>query len=291
MERNNGSIETGEKQKNFNFIAYPIIITIAIAFFYSIPGILLEQSVGKDAITSWKPYILAFSQVFFMLIPAIIAAKYVPLPEGALLKLRGKITPQMILFAIVGLVGLRFFAAGYLSLQDMIVPDSLRNAYEEIYKAIDELYSQYLRSDSFGALLQSLMIGALVPAICEETLFRGFLQNSLAQRLKTGTAIVITGVLFAVLHMNIIEFIPLVVIGIFLGYSAGISGGLLLPMIIHLLNNAAAIFILYIADKQGIGDEYDIMPPYAAGFALLIGILLIWYSIYSMKRYQNSTSA
>ncbi|HEY9825701.1 MAG TPA: type II CAAX endopeptidase family protein [Stenomitos sp.] len=97
-----------------------------------------------------------------------------------------------------------------------------------------------------------LTIGLLwgLVAICaplfEETLFRGFLLTSLTRYIPAWQAITLSGVLFAVAHLNLGDLLPLSVLGMLLGYVYLRSRNLLASMLLHSLWNSGSFVGLLI---------------------------------------------
>jgi hypothetical protein len=88
-------------------------------------------------------------------------------------------------------------------------------------------------------LYNVLMVGILVVAapVLEEFLFRGFLLHRWGTRWRLGTAVILSSVLFGVLHSNIVG---LTVFGLVMALLYLRSRSLGLVMIVHSLNNAIA---------------------------------------------------
>ena len=93
-------------------------------------------------------------------------------------------------------------------------------------------------------LIKFTMI-AILPAICEETLFRGVIQSTLEKHHKKFAAIVITAVLFGIFHMNPYRFLPTMLIGLYLGYLAQKTGSIFPGMIVHAINNGLIYVLVY----------------------------------------------
>lgn len=86
---------------------------------------------------------------------------------------------------------------------------------------------------------------ALVPAFCEEFLFRGVIQPAYEAR-GPRLALFVGGLLFAFFHQRLQGLIPILPISFVLGYVLWRSGSLAVSMLTHLGNNAlfAAVAIL-----------------------------------------------
>ncbi|AFY60650.1 CPBP family intramembrane glutamic endopeptidase [Synechococcus sp. PCC 6312] len=84
-----------------------------------------------------------------------------------------------------------------------------------------------------------LMVAVMAP-VFEETLFRGFLLPSLLPRMRPVTAMLTSGGLFAIAHLNAADLLPLAVLGTILGYVYWRSGNLLASMLLHGIWNSGS---------------------------------------------------
>lgn len=82
---------------------------------------------------------------------------------------------------------------------------------------------------------------AFIPAICEELCFRGILFGTLNKRLKPIMAIVITGLIFGIYHMDIVKIFVVGILGIALAYVVYKTKSIFCSMLMHFLNNLYAI--------------------------------------------------
>jgi sodium transport system permease protein len=97
-----------------------------------------------------------------------------------------------------------------------------------------------------GRLAVYLLVFAVLPAVCEELAFRGFILTGLRRRFRAGTAIIISSVLFAVAHMNVFQFAPTFVLGLVLGALVVRSGSVLPAMVCHLIHNGLLIGLTFV---------------------------------------------
>jgi len=92
----------------------------------------------------------------------------------------------------------------------------------------------------------SVLVFALVPAICEEFAFRGFILSGLEHQHRTRSAILLSALLFGFLHVLLSLFQQLfnaTLLGIVLGLLAVRSRSILPGILFHFLNNALAILL------------------------------------------------
>ncbi len=92
-----------------------------------------------------------------------------------------------------------------------------------------------------------VLVFALLPALCEELLFRGALLGLLRRSLHPALACLLVGLLFGLLHLHVVRILPTGVLGVLLCVAALRSGSLWVPVVIHALHNG----VLVIASDQG----------------------------------------
>ncbi|MTJ13217.1 CPBP family intramembrane metalloprotease [Anabaena sp. UHCC 0187] len=92
--------------------------------------------------------------------------------------------------------------------------------------------------------LPDLIWLGLLPGLSEELLFRGVMLPALG---GDHTAVIVSSLCFGVLHLSGSEQWPYVIwatiIGIILGYSALLSGNLLLPIVAHIVTNLLSSYL------------------------------------------------
>jgi sodium transport system permease protein len=118
------------------------------------------------------------------------------------------------------------------------------------------------------------------PALCEETLFRGLMMSGF-RRLGMWPAIFVTAFLFGIAHASIYRLLPVMVLGVFLGYTVWKTRSIFAGMIVHMLNNALVVAMAKVKLFQTIiglrGSEIYLPWSYIATGAVVaaIGIALI----------------
>ncbi|WP_413165134.1 type II CAAX prenyl endopeptidase Rce1 family protein [Capilliphycus salinus ALCB114379] len=96
------------------------------------------------------------------------------------------------------------------------------------------------------ALVIFFVTASIAAPVFEEIMFRGFLLPSLTRYMSLGSAILLSSLFFAIAHMNISEVIPLMTLGIVLGFVYTRSRNLLSSMLLHCLWNSGTLLSLYI---------------------------------------------
>lgn len=91
-----------------------------------------------------------------------------------------------------------------------------------------------------GSLFWVLLVFAILPGICEELLFRGFLLSGLRD-LRPWRAALIVGVFFGLFHMQIDKIPVHTLLGVLLAVVVLRNGSIYLAMLIHMANNGLAL--------------------------------------------------
>ena len=86
-----------------------------------------------------------------------------------------------------------------------------------------------------------LLLMAVLPAICEELAFRGFILSGLRHMGHKWRAILVSSLLFGVAHGVVQQSVMAVLFGMILGYLAVQTGSLLPCMTFHAVHNALGI--------------------------------------------------
>ncbi len=96
---------------------------------------------------------------------------------------------------------------------------------------------------------------ALTPAICEELAFRGFILSGLGRTGRTGVAIVLSSVMFGIIHMIPQQVFNATLVGMLVGLIALRSNSLLPGVIFHFCFNGLAVVHSQAAEYLGNGDS------------------------------------
>lgn len=104
---------------------------------------------------------------------------------------------------------------------------------------------------TFGAIGMFIFGGVIVP-FAEELFFRGVLYLWLRQRFGYWPALLVSSILFGALHGEISIGVAAAVLGMVLAWAYERSQSLWPPVIIHVVNNAAKILLLYLLLATGI---------------------------------------
>lgn len=171
-----------------------------------------------------------------ILAPALLAAWYAKLDFRKAFHL-APFRPLSLAGTILLCLGAAGLAAWVGSLQTGLFPESL--------KMLEGL-KDYLDLGRSGiGLLPGLFILAISPGICEEMLFRGIILSSFKGKFPAWAAVVLTALLFAVVHLNLFRLAPTFLLGLCLTFIVYRTGSIYLSMLAHALNNGLALLLVY----------------------------------------------
>lgn len=142
-----------------------------------------------------------------------------------------------------------------------------------------EMMQTYLTGD--GVVWFALFNIAVVPAICEEILFRGYVLRSFEKSWGIVAAIIISGVIFGMYHLQIANVLPLAAIGMLLAYMTWTTQSIYPAMVAHFVNNGASVlFAKYYPEAAFTEVSPEAMPPlWLVAVSVVISFYLIYYML------------
>lgn len=158
------------------------------------------------------------------------------------------------------------------------------------FKLAEETYNKQVavmaRMNDFTDYLISVVVIAFLPALFEETLFRGGIQNLFSRWFKMPIlAIVVTSIIFSAIHGSYLGFLSRFALGFILGWIYYRTGNIWLNILGHFFNNAFAVTMLYVYTKPGQKvdpSKIDETMPLWAGLvsiALVYGLMVLFEKV------------
>ncbi len=272
-----------EYKSRSNNIIYVLGIVFIIMFFYAIFSAVLIIIIS-DNIQSINPWALALGQILFLFIPAIFAIKPLRIDWRYFFRLNFP-GIKYIFLASLGVLFIEIFSQSCIALQGFIIPNSWMSIYQRLIDDYTNTMKGIISGTDIWAVFRSIIVVAIVPAVAEESLFRGFLQTSLEYTTKSSYAIVFSAFLFAAMHLNPVIFLSLWVAGAFFGFAAYAGSSIIVPVILHFLLNFMGVMSFIFADHT---DNFDLGSTSIFSVLLLFlfsvaGIVFICYRLLKMK--------
>lgn len=92
----------------------------------------------------------------------------------------------------------------------------------------------------------NLIVVAVLPALLEELVFRGCLLR-LLRTYGDWTAVVVSAVLFGLMHGNLRQVPFAIIVGLVLGWLYVVTQNIWMPILVHFLNNAISVTMEYLS--------------------------------------------
>ena len=272
------------------FVLFQVIISPIVTIgLLALKGTSLQAFTQPDSLTQlieenvreliWGNSV---GQVFGLAIPALLLARMHSSRVKSYLRIRASDMKLMGL-AVLGLVAFTPIVQwlGVVN-QSIPLPETLRMMEESQMQLIEKVLDGGLGVGFNLAML------ALVPAICEELLFRGYAQRQFERGLGPTSAILLSGIIFGLYHLRLSQVLPLSALGIFMAYLVWRTGSLWPAVIVHFANNAFSVLLAnYAANQSDMGiDSLETME--VPGYIVIAGVVFFAAVMYILHHTARS---
>lgn len=205
-------------------------------------GMFFAQFVAGSTIDSWSAFVTStvIVQIGLILTPCLLMAIFLTRSFRQALRIH-RTQPTHIAAAV--LLGIAMHPS-YLALGDGI---------SKIYEIGDETASvlQHFQAMVLSQPLWAiLLLMALLPAVCEELAFRGFIFGGLLRQRGAVRAIVVSALFFGFTHPVLQQSIAACMMGLMLGLIAWRTGGVICTIIVHAINNSLSLTLVWCSAHQ-----------------------------------------
>lgn len=160
----------------------------------------------------------------------------------------------------------------------------LPDAFHAMEAQANETIKSLLRMDHFGEFLGNMALIALLPAIGEEIVFRGVVQQQLMRRIANPWwALIVSAAVFSFFHFQFEGFLPRMLLGFLLGWLYWQTRNFWIPVIAHFFNNGIQVMGQYaVGDNNSVVDlEKDVQVPW---FVALLSLFMILVTMRLMRK-------
>ena len=171
------------------------------------------------------------------------------------------------------------------------LPEAIEGMLRSMQEASETIVGAWMSDASVGGLLLNLLVVALVPAVCEEVLFRAGMQNLLHRWLKNKhVAVWLTAIVFSSFHMEVYAFMPRLLMGALLGYVYVYGGSLLCNTMVHFFNNAFVVVAYWIGARgwADINPDEPTLMPVLLTVACTLAAVGLFYACFVMPRHDKT---
>jgi membrane protease YdiL (CAAX protease family) len=242
-----------ESSENHPLVSLLYLLLAVLAGAFVLVAITLVMAVSMFG---FLKLIQILSSLLIFIVPALVFAR---IESGAILsyfKLDRKILWKMLALSVVIMLASQPIIEWTVAMnKQMVLPDFLQGIQEWMQMKEEQaakITRMLLTMHSFPVLLLNLLMIAILPAVGEELIFRGCLQNIFARWTRNyHWGIWIAAIIFSAIHVQFFGFIPRMLLGALFGYFYVWGRSLWLPILAHLINNGGAVIAAYIFQLKG----------------------------------------
>ena len=224
--------EKKKRAKMKESVAAPLLAAVLFAFILLSRALDIEKLAGDGNVF----LVVIVIELMIFILPGIFYVRIKGTGYVTAMNLRffplGAI--PMILFSLVVLI------CGTILVQFALFRTGIVSAADGAYEA----YAYITTGDdfsSFGKVLYAAVVFAVIPAICEEFIFRSVIMTEY-EKLGGVAAVAAVSLLFAMSHFDAKQFVVYLFAGIVLSTVAFVTRSVLATMVIHVLYNLFALF-------------------------------------------------
>jgi membrane protease YdiL (CAAX protease family) len=254
----------------------------------------------NEHVVQMNRLLLFFQHLGLFVVPAIIFARLSSTAWKRYLGFRF-VMPRVAIAAVLVMVAALPLINVLAWLNEGLVLPEFLAGLEEAFAGMEEtaqkLTMAIAGTGSIVSLALNIVVVALLPAFGEEMIFRGLMIPIL--RKWTGNvhvAVWLSAFLFSAMHFQFYGFLPRFVLGALLGYLFVWSKSIWAPILAHFVNNALALFLLFMIARGSISEEVDSFDPELSDWLLVVASAiavsgLIFYILKYAKGWKDNRQA
>ena len=226
--------------------------------------------------------IQSVTSIFTFLLPAIITASIVAKNSKRHLGFNTSFN-MLLIILVLFIMGPAIVIGGAMGELNKAIPISstLKVYFDGLEKQYENAIQAILVFRNLGDYLISLLVIAVIPAIVEEVMFRGSMQQILERWFKDPViAIIVSSFIFSAIHFSWYGFLPRMALGIVLGYIFYATRNVWYSILAHFFNNGLTVtfvYLQYLKEKKIDINSEETIPSWAGVIASFLLILLFKY--------------
>lgn len=281
-----------------------VISLIIVFILYQFGGGLLHLLIFgldlKDANMNALRLFTAAGQLLFILVPTIIFAKVVYFDVTPILRIKKPNWKEILIFIlglgiIIPLIQNFIIVQNYL-IQQLATVSSFFNSLKLLFDTMDGFlagaYGDILTTSSIFEMILVILVVAVVPGVCEEIFFRGFVQKSFEFSIKPLWAIIISSLVFSLYHFNPYGFLALIILASYFGFAAYLSNSIVIPIVLHFIHNLISIIVYFFEGSEELlntaivtHEEFQFNT-----ISLVLLTIIFFIFLFLVKKYYNRLS-
>lgn len=157
-----------------------------------------------------------------------------------------------------------------------------------------EVLADIMKNQSLVVLVFAV---AILPAICEEILFRGFTYSAFKFKFAPFVSMLLASILFGIFHLNLIKLFTTALLGLTINYLLYKTENLTISSYVHFINNLLSVFaVKALTASESLSSAVNTQDPMAAfanlpayaiaiaiAFYLVVAIAFLFLGMFFLK--------
>lgn len=217
--------------------------------------------------------------------PAVIISwLYTRRPFGYFRGERGALMSDLLLVPLIMLLAFPVISMVYSYVSEIPLGDRWVE-FLRMEEQLEIFMGGMLGDPSVPVFLLNFVMIALLPAVFEELLFRGILTRLFTKATANAhIGILLSGILFGLVHGQLFKFLPIAVLGILLGYLYWWTKNLWVPIFAHFFHNGIQVVAYFLVARGLIQTDLEspeIMSPWQTLLCTVffVAVLFLFYNV------------
>ncbi|MBL7073377.1 MAG: CPBP family intramembrane metalloprotease [Candidatus Omnitrophica bacterium] len=142
-----------------------------------------------------------------------------------------------------------YAAIGYVAIIPILFGIMIATFYiTEFFKVqmpVQSVVRIFINEKNTTVLFFSTIFAAIFGPVAEEIFFRGFMYKAVKKKMGAAVAVIITSVVFSLLHAHIVGIVPIFALGVLLAYLYEKTGSLTASIAVHISHNLAMVVLVF----------------------------------------------
>jgi membrane protease YdiL (CAAX protease family) len=255
-------------------------------------GVAVEKAIKENQNPFWIRVIHLINMVCLFGVPAFLYSRSTNGKELIWMGFSNHFNITQVFLALMVMLSASIFSGAFKDISEQLIAGipSLAQKAKSLEAAYDDAIRQIGHIRSMPDLLIGLFLLAFLPAFFEELFFRGTMQR-LFERWwgKPILAIIVTSVIFSLLHFSITLFITRTLLGIALGWMFYTTRNIWVNIFAHFINNALALISLYKSSFQNKLTQPEEMQLRHDWWIVLLSLIALVFFLSRLKFFSEET--
>jgi membrane protease YdiL (CAAX protease family) len=279
-------------QAVFSFLGMALCTRLYNLSYGEVVGLISKPQLTPEGVYTQR-WVQSFYNIGSFLVTAIVFTGFYRKPILRTLGIAQKPATRFIPALILLMVPALFVISGLAEFNRTLPGMEQLGNLKQLQESRDAMLNVLLHTYSSVDMLILVFTLAFIPAICEEVFFRGLLLPFFIDWTRNKyLGVWISAMLFAVLHFSVTQFIPILFMGVVLGYVYLWTRSIWAPVLVHFLNNMSTVVFHRLSEiypkTEMLQDHYIVPLPLFAASAAIMVLILAWIRNKRVKETQEA---